>query len=120
MKAWRRSRPFWGGLLTLMAGTELLSIPFSLDALPLIIHSVEAGLAYLLAITMIVLGLLILFQPAQRVFLGVVAILMSIASVVYANVGGFLLGLIMGLLGGALTAAWTPVPETAPPPENGR
>ncbi|MET8139488.1 DUF6114 domain-containing protein [Sphaerisporangium sp. NPDC005288] len=111
MRAWRRSRPFWGGLLTVLAGVELISLPFSLDALPLIVHSVEAGLAYLLSITMIVLGVLIVFQPAQRVFLGVVAILLSIASVVYVNVGGFLLGMVLGLLGGALTAAWTPVPH---------
>ncbi|MGW4637950.1 DUF6114 domain-containing protein [Sphaerisporangium sp. NPDC004334] len=111
MRAWRRSRPFWGGLLTLLAGVELISLPFSLDALPLIVHSVEAGLAYLLSITMIALGVLIVFQPAQRVFLGVVAILLSIASVVYVNVGGFLLGMVLGLLGGALTAAWTPVPQ---------
>ncbi|MFB9253294.1 DUF6114 domain-containing protein [Sphaerisporangium melleum] len=116
MKEWRRSRPFWGGSLTLLAGAELLSFPFSTDALPLIIHSIEAGLAYLLSIMMIIIGLLTLCQPAQRVFLGVAAILLSIASILYANIGGFLLGAVLGLFGGALTAAWTPLPAPASPP----
>ncbi|WP_248962044.1 DUF6114 domain-containing protein [Sphaerisporangium perillae] len=115
MKSWRRSRPFWGGLIIVVAGVELLSIPFTLDAITLIIRSPQAGLTYLLSITMIMVGLLILFQPAQRVFLGVVAILLSIMSVIYANIGGFLIGMILGLLGGALTAAWTPIPEADPP-----
>jgi hypothetical protein len=106
---WRRSRPFWGGLLIVLAGVELLSIPFSLDALPLIVHSAQAGLTYLISTTMIVLGLLVWAQPAQRMFLGVMAILLSIASVLYANVGGLLIGMILGLAGGSLAVAWAPV-----------
>lgn len=111
VRGWRRSRPFWGGLLTLLSGLEMLSIPFSPSALPLLLHSPQAGLTYLLSITMIVLGVLIWAQVAQRVFLGVMAILLSIASVIYSNMGGFLIGLILGLVGGALAASWTPVPN---------
>ncbi|MFC4588701.1 DUF6114 domain-containing protein [Sphaerisporangium corydalis] len=108
MKSWRRSRPFWGGLLTLLAGVEMLSVPFGLDVLPLLLHSAQAGLTYLISITLIVLGPLIWAYPAQRVFLGVVVVLLSILSVLYVNLGGFVAGLVLGLLGGALSAAWTP------------
>ncbi|MFC6081694.1 DUF6114 domain-containing protein [Sphaerisporangium aureirubrum] len=109
-RSWRRSRPFWGGVCTVLAGAELLSVPFSSRGLFIAIHSAGAGIAYLLSITLILLGVVIWLQPAQRVFLGVTAVLLSATSVVYVNVGGFLLGAFLGLLGGATTAAWAPGP----------
>ncbi|WP_214415289.1 DUF6114 domain-containing protein [Sphaerisporangium fuscum] len=115
VRGWRRSRPFWGGLLTLLSGLELLSIPFSLRALPLLLHSPQAGLTVLISTVMIIVGVLLWLQPAQRVFLGVTAVLLSIASVPYANAGGFLVGMVLGLVGGSLAAAWTPDVEPATP-----
>ncbi|MBB6473250.1 DUF6114 domain-containing protein [Sphaerisporangium rubeum] len=120
VRAWRRSRPFWGAACTVLAGVELLSIPFTSHAVFVAAHSAAAGIVYVLSITMILLGLVILLQPAQRVFLGVTAVLLSAASVVYANVGGFLVGALLGLLGGAATAAWTPgAGRRAPAPQAG-
>ncbi|MEU8172817.1 DUF6114 domain-containing protein [Microbispora hainanensis] len=109
---WRRSRPFWGGLLVLAAGLELLSIPFATQALPLVIQSGTVGATYLIALVLIILGLMVWLQPGQRAFLGVVAVLVSIASFVYANLGGFLIGMLLGLIGGALAVAWTPAETT--------
>ncbi|MEV5742687.1 DUF6114 domain-containing protein [Microbispora rosea] len=109
---WRRSRPFWGGLLVLAAGLELLSIPFATQALPLVIQSGTVGATYLIALVLIILGLMVWLQPGQRAFLGVVAVLVSIASFVYANLGGFLVGMLLGLVGGALAVAWTPAATT--------
>ncbi|MEU6426044.1 DUF6114 domain-containing protein [Microbispora sp. NPDC046973] len=109
---WRRSRPFWGGLLVLAAGLELLSIPFATQALPLVIQSGTVGATYLIALVLIILGLMIWLQPGQRAFLGVVAVLVSIASFVYANLGGFLIGMLLGLVGGALAVAWAPAEAT--------
>ncbi|MEV6982584.1 DUF6114 domain-containing protein [Sphaerisporangium sp. NPDC051017] len=117
-RTWMRSRPFWGGLFTLLAGVEQLAAPFTLEALPLVIQSPQAGLTSVIAATMIILGVLLWLQPAQRVFLGAVAILLSIASIVYSNMGGFLLGTLLGLLGGALSAAWTPNPPPGRPHES--
>jgi hypothetical protein len=105
---WRRTRPFWGGLLTLLGGVELLSIPFASQALPLVIQSGTVGASYLIALVLIAVGLLLWWQPGQRIFLGVVAVLVSLASFVYANLGGFIVGMLLGLVGGALAAAWTP------------
>jgi len=124
---WRRTRPFWGGLLTILGGVELLSIPFASQALPLVIQSGTVGASYLIALVLIAVGLLLWWQPGQRIFLGVVAVLVSLASFVYANLGGFLVGMLLGLVGGALAAAWTPEPaaagpadpQAAPPPTAG-
>ncbi|GAA4579099.1 hypothetical protein GCM10023194_03780 [Planotetraspora phitsanulokensis] len=123
---WRRTRPFWGGLLVLLGGVELLSIPFASQALPLVVQSGTVGASYLIALVLIAVGLLLWWQPSQRIFLGVVAVLVSLASFVYANLGGFVLGMMLGLVGGALAAAWTPEsgadgPDDAqgPPPATG-
>ncbi|MFC4117059.1 DUF6114 domain-containing protein [Nonomuraea zeae] len=107
MKSWRRSRPFWGGLFIVAAGLELLSIPLALDALPVTLMFGTIGAGYLIALVMIIAGVLVWLQPGQRVFLGVIAILLAMASFVYSNLGGFLVGMILGLLGGMLAVAWT-------------
>ncbi|MEV0999950.1 DUF6114 domain-containing protein [Nonomuraea sp. NPDC050202] len=113
MKSWRRSRPFWGGLFIVVAGLELLSIPLALDALPVAVMSGAVGAGYLIALVLIIAGVLVWLQPGQRVFLGLIAVLLSMASFVYSNLGGFLLGMLLGLLGGMLVMAWTPVSRPA-------
>lgn len=113
MKSWRRSRPFWGGLFIVAAGWELLSIPLALDALPVAVMFSTVGAGYLIALVLIIAGVLVWLQPGQRVFLGLIAVLLSLASFVYSNLGGFLIGMVLGLLGGMLAVAWTPVSRPA-------
>ncbi|MEV4805440.1 DUF6114 domain-containing protein [Nonomuraea sp. NPDC049421] len=113
MRSWRRSRPFWAGLFIVAAGTELLSIPLALDALPVALMFGTVGAGYLIALILIIAGMLVWLQPAQRVFLGLIAVLLSLASFVHSNLGGFLLGMILGLLGGMLAIAWTPISRPA-------
>ncbi|MEV0826363.1 DUF6114 domain-containing protein [Nonomuraea rubra] len=113
MRLWRRSRPFWGGLFIVVAGLELLSIPLALDALPVAVMFGAVGASYLIALVLILAGVLVWLQPGQRVFLGLIAVLLSLASFVYSNLGGFLLGMILGMLGGMLAIAWTPISRPA-------
>ncbi|MFD8563264.1 DUF6114 domain-containing protein [Streptosporangium canum] len=113
MKLWRRSRPFWGGLFIVAAGLELLSIPLALDALSVVLVFGSVGASYLIALIMVIAGVLVWLQPGQRVFLGLIAVLLSMASFVYSNLGGFLIGMILGLLGGMLAVAWTPASRPA-------
>ena len=106
-RAWRRSRPFWGGLFAIIGGIELVLIP--LAPMPVVIHQGIAGIgSYLIGVLLAVLGVLLWFQPAQRTFYGVVAVLLSLASFVTSNFGGFVIGMLLGLIGGALGFAWSP------------
>ncbi|MEV0618246.1 DUF6114 domain-containing protein [Nonomuraea sp. NPDC050404] len=109
---WRRSRPFWGGLFMVAAGLELLCIPLALDALPVAVVFGAVGVSYMIALIMVLAGVLVWLQPGQGVFLGSIAVLLSMASFVYSNLGGFLVGMILGLLGGMLAVAWTPDSRT--------
>ncbi|MER7580171.1 DUF6114 domain-containing protein [Kitasatospora sp. NPDC097691] len=104
---WRGRRPFWGGLLVLLGGAEIL---FTLRApLPVVLHIGMQGLAgYLVPAVMVLCGLLILFNPAQRLFYSILAVLASLGSWITSNLGGFLIGMLLGVVGACLTFGWLP------------
>jgi hypothetical protein len=124
-REWRRSRPFWGGLLLIVAGSELLLIPLPLGSLGLILHVGIGGvLGILIGSVMILCALLLWFHPVQRTFYSIVAILLAIAALIASNLGGFFLGTLLGVIGGSLGFAWVPdeLPErglrqSPPPPD---
>ena len=104
---WRRSRPFWGGLLTALAGAEIVAAP--LAPLPYLVYQGIAGISgYLIGAALIALGVLAWLHPAQRAFYGIVAVLLSLTSFLTSNFGGFVVGMLLGIVGGALVFAWTP------------
>ncbi|HEV7964494.1 MAG TPA: DUF6114 domain-containing protein [Actinoplanes sp.] len=109
-RRWRRSRPFWGGLLVTLGGAEIL---LAVKApLPVVLHVGMQGLVgYLVPVVLLLCGVLLLANPAQRLFYSTVAAAMTLASWATSNLGGFFLGLILGLLGSALAFAWTPEPR---------
>jgi len=104
---WVYGRPFWGGLwLTLGGAWVLLTMKASMKV---VMHVGMQGLAgYLLPILMVVLGLLILFSPAQRLFYSVIGVLCSLGTWVTSNMGGFMIGLLLGVAGSVLTFGWLP------------
>jgi hypothetical protein len=106
-RRWRTSRPFWGGLLVSLGGAEIL---LAVKApLPVVLHVGMQGLVgYLVPVVLLLCGILLLANPAQRLFYSTIAAVLTLASWATSNLGGFFLGLILGLLGSALAFAWTP------------
>ncbi|NUR30364.1 MAG: hypothetical protein HOV83_31685 [Catenulispora sp.] len=110
---WRRSRPFWAGLWTLLAALELWSIPF---LQPLLVqHKLNikvAGIAGVstMAITpaLIMMAAAMWFAPSYRIFAGVFTLICALLSMVVSNFGGFLLGMLLGVFGGGLAFSWQP------------
>jgi hypothetical protein len=114
-KRWRRSRPFWGGLLLLLAGCELILIPlgslFLHGAVKLVIYIGIGGVfGVLIGVLMITAGLLLWLSPAHKTFYAVAGVVLAILSFIASNLGGFLLGMLLGIVGGGLAFAWTPDP----------
>jgi len=102
---WRHSRPFWGGLLIVIGGAEILLSERA--PLPLIIHIGVQGLAgYFIPMVMVLAGVLVLFNPVQKTFYSLLAIVLSLATWITSNLGGFFVGLLLGVLGGSLAFAW--------------
>ncbi|MGW7434587.1 DUF6114 domain-containing protein [Streptomyces sp. NPDC054849] len=125
-RRWRRSRPFWGGLFAILAGAWICVLP--LAPLKIMLQQGVAGIpSFLMGIVMIVLGLTAWFSPPQRSLAGVLTTLIATAALVLSNLGGFLIGTLLGILGGGLMFAWQPhatrrppqaehTPRTQPPP----
>lgn len=109
-RRWRRTRPFWGGLLAIIAGLELISIP--LAPLGLALYQGLAGIAsWFAGVLLIAVGVLVWLQPHHRLFFGILAVLLSLLSFLTSNLGGLLLGMLLGMVGGALIFAWAPGPS---------
>ncbi len=111
---WRHSRPFWGGLLVLLGGAEILLTERA--PLPVVIHVGMQGLAgYLVPAIMLLCGLMLWFYPMQRTFYSILAVLLALGSWITSNLGGFLVGMALGVVGGALAFAWTRGSGSRPP-----
>ncbi|MFJ3336501.1 DUF6114 domain-containing protein [Streptomyces sp. NPDC086766] len=114
-RRWRARRPFWGGLLLMLGGAEILLTEKA--SLKVVMHIGMQGLAgYLLPALMVLCGLLTLFHPVQRLFYSLVGILLSLGTWLTSNLGGFFLGLLLGVTGSCLAFGWLPDQE----PRRGR
>jgi Family of unknown function (DUF6114) len=113
---WRRSRPFWGGLLIILGGGWIL---FTEKApLSAVVHFGMQGLAgYAIPLVIALCGVLLWVNPAQRLFYSILAVLLSLGTWVTSNLGGFLIGMLLGLVGGSLAFAWSPPRRTGPAPD---
>lgn len=129
-RAWRRSRPFWGGLLLIVAGVELVLLPLSgvlvHGGLKLVIYIGIGGIfGVIIGALLIAAGTALLVHPVQRSFYGIAGIILGIASFPASNLGGFFLGMLLAIVGGALGYAWVPVaadgagPQRSPGAEAG-
>lgn len=104
---WRHARPFWGGLFVFLAGVEMFLTVWA--PLAVVVHvGMQGFIGYLLPILLAVLGLLLLANPAQHLFYSLVAAVLALASWLTSNLGGFIFGLLMGVIGSALAFAWSP------------
>ncbi|MEU7723173.1 DUF6114 domain-containing protein [Streptomyces tibetensis] len=116
-RAWRRGRPFTAGLLLGLGGLELICV--SWVGLGFLRFTGTAGAAsWALGTLFVVAGVTTWRNPALRYFSGVLAAVMSLVSLVAANLGGLLLGFLLTAVGSALALAW--IPQQAPStPERG-
>lgn len=99
--------------------------------LGVLLHIGPQGLAaYLVPTILVICGVLLLTTPQQRIFYAVVSLVLGLVSWLTSNLGGFVVGMLLALTGGALAFAWTPdknhrpsgattEPVAPAPPEDG-
>jgi hypothetical protein len=112
-RRWRRSRPFWGGLFSVIGGLEIALIPLSAYRIILVSHNV--ALAAVVGAAIAILGFLMWATPSQNKLYGLIIVLLGVVSFVTSNVGGFLIGGLLAILGGSLGFAWVVVGEEPEP-----
>lgn len=120
-RRWRRGRPFWGGTFLMLGGVQLfLSTQLSLGDLE-ISFGPEGYLAILLPAVLLLCGVLLWATPQHRHFYSVIGVVTAIYSLLGLNLGGWFLGMLLGIVGGALGFSWTavtPAPAGAAPPDH--
>ncbi|MGW1027535.1 DUF6114 domain-containing protein [Streptomyces sp. NPDC002577] len=119
-RAWRGDRPFWAGLFVLFSGIPIAYFPYAnlqLGHLSLAMSTTAGAGSLIIGVLLIVLGISLWFQKHVRVFAGVAAILLALVSIPVSNLGGFVIGFLFALIGGAMAVSW--VPGAQPAPEEG-
>ncbi|MFF4399452.1 DUF6114 domain-containing protein [Streptomyces sp. NPDC001480] len=118
-RAWRGTRPFWAGLFVLLGGFPIMYFPYAhlkLGNLTLAMSTTAGAGSLIIGVLLVVLGISLWFQKHVRVFAGVAAILLALVSIPVSNFGGFVVGFLFALIGGALAVAWAPGAEPQPEP----
>jgi hypothetical protein len=106
-RRWRRSRPFWGGLWAILGGAICALGPASAIKL-LIAAGTTVWLGVLVGVLISIFGLFLWFSPQQRHLFGVLIAVLSVVSLITSDFGGFLIGMLLGITGGAMGFAWVP------------
>ena len=115
--AWRHRRPFVGALLIAIAGVEMF-FSTQLDIGKLHIQlGIEGFQATVIPVGFLLLAALIVSMPQHRVFYGVIALALSLYSIVGVNLGGFLIGMLLSAVGGVLAVSWAPPEALVEPVE---
>jgi len=107
-RAWRRTRPFWGGLWCILGGVIIAYGPTTAIKIILISGTI-VWLGIMVGLLVVLMGLFLWFAPHLRQLVGVMAAAFSMVSLITSDYGGFFIGLLLGTIGGALGFAWTPI-----------
>ncbi|MFR0357128.1 DUF6114 domain-containing protein [Streptomyces sediminimaris] len=119
-RAWRGERPFWAGLFVMLAGLPIAYFPYAhlqVGHLTLAMATTAGAGSLIIGVLLVVLGFSLWFQKHVRTFAGIAAILLGLVSIPVSNLGGFLMGFLLALVGGAMAVAWAP---GEPPAEESR
>ncbi|MGN9760688.1 DUF6114 domain-containing protein [Streptomyces sp. SD31] len=117
-RAWRGTRPFWAGLFVMFGGLPIAYFPYAnlqIGHLTLAMQTAGGSSSLIIGVLLVVLGFTLWFQKHVRTFAGVAAILLALVSIPLSNLGGFLIGFLFALVGGAMAVSW--VPGTPPDAE---
>jgi hypothetical protein len=110
-RSWRGDRPFWAGLYILFAGFPIVYFPYAhlqIGHLTMAMGTPGGAGSLIIGVLLGVLGISLWFQKHVRTFAGVASILLGLVSIPVANLGGFLVGFLFAMIGGAMAVAWAP------------
>lgn len=115
-RAFRRTRPFWGAVWLTLGGYWILHL--SMMPLGVVLRlGFSAMGGWFVAGGMIMCGLTACLAPSQRKTAGLLGTILSIASLVASNFGGFFIGMALGLVGATMILVWGPKPARARTPK---
>lgn len=105
-KNWRVKRPFWGGTFAILSGLIILWVPLKLYEVAAAPGSI-LFVGFFLGGLVLLFGILSFFMQKLSTLFGILMIFASVLSIMGA-LGGFLIGTVLGIIGGALCVSWKP------------
>ena len=112
---------FIGGMIILVTGV-LVGVIFLVVGTylggPLFLSIFSGLLSILIGVPIIIGAVMLYVNPKNHAAWGVVVIVFSLASYMTGSLGGFVIGLLLGLIGGILGLAWHPSPISPQSPIN--
>ncbi len=112
MRVRRGHRPRGAIACVAVAGVEIGYFPLAQVGL-LPVQGVSGAATVLLALALVGCAARMWAVPARAHSSGAAAIVLGVLSYPFANLGGFLVGMLLALVGGALAVAWRPPPVQA-------
>jgi hypothetical protein len=98
-RAWRRGRPFAGGVLLMLAGGLIGYVPLQFAFELMLVGGSYTVVGVTWAVGVFLTGAFALYRPEFSTMLGVLGVALSILSLLGA-LGGVLLGMVLGIVGG--------------------
>ncbi|SHN04317.1 hypothetical protein SAMN05443668_102692 [Cryptosporangium aurantiacum] len=99
-------------MLTLVFAAELYAATAAPMGLIVLQGATVLGTMVLSAV-LVVLGGATLAQPLLRTITGPIVVLLALVSLLVSNFGGFLIGMVLGVVGGGMMFAWSPTKNAA-------
>jgi membrane-bound ClpP family serine protease len=106
-RLWRRTRPLAGSILMFLSSLLLLAL--GIYFLPFAFLTNTVWISLFLGGLLLIMALVQLFLPTYAVLTGSIGILVSLVSFFTSSFGGLFIGMVLGIIGGALSLAWRPV-----------
>ncbi len=106
-RAFRRTRPFWGGLWLMLGGAVVIRVMFFPIGLAMT-GGFNTSAGYILGGALVLFGAVAWFAPHYSGLVGILGVLAALAAFVGANLGGFLVGTVLGIVGGSMVWGWGP------------
>ncbi len=110
-RMFRKTRPFWG-CVVLSLGAYFIISPVLTTFSATVSMGPAAVSGWVIGGIMLTAAVISLVAPSQRHFAALTAMIVSVASLVLTNLGGYVIGMALGIVGSGMVFAWTP--ETVP------
>lgn len=104
-RAFRRTRPFWGGLWLIVAGAVVIRVMYFPIGVAMT-GGFNTSAGFILGGSMVLFGLVAWCAPHYAGLVGLLGVLAALAAFVGANLGGFLVGTVLGIIGGSMVWGW--------------
>ncbi|WP_297667150.1 DUF6114 domain-containing protein [uncultured Corynebacterium sp.] len=107
---WRRRRPFAAGLFMLLSGIIMIVpayLSFEVSNIVIQVSTISGVSTLLIGALLITSALMTWFKPDTRLLTGVASLILGIVALPMSNIGGFVIGTLCAVIGGALALSWT-------------